>query len=378
MRRAFCLLACLATIFFNMTGCQNSTEEIIVNSTKDKIQNTTKIQMGYGFNNYTAEITNQESIKQLEDLFNGAEFNKTEKPKKQTQLQISFYGKNGTTHFYIDQQDYIRLEDNSYVKSDKINFEKIIYLYKDELAKSSKEREFLTMKKTENLLGKRIENSLGVTIYHGAYSNSIHIIEQEEIEELEDLFSEAELYKYDKDRNRGQLRMNFYGKNGITRLYIDEQDYIKTNDGMYVKSREIEFEKLFSLYKEKMEKSTEMISAESFEGKKENPPKGKIDNTSEIVIGYSYSHAMHIISDQEKIKEIEDLFNGAEFSECIIPIKHPFLHITFYGQKSITRFFIDDNNVIRLADGRHVKSNQLNYDNIMTIYSAYKKSLLTK
>ena len=121
IKKAFLLLACLTIFILTMFGCQSS-------STK-KIENTTHIVIGYGFNSYVAIIKEQKEIKQLVDLFNGAEFTKSDASIQQPYLSISFSEKKSSTLFYIDDKDVIQLGDGNYMKSKQINFNKLYSIF---------------------------------------------------------------------------------------------------------------------------------------------------------------------------------------------------------------------------------------------------------
>lgn len=131
MRKAFLLLACLPLLILNMSGCQkNSSPKKI-----EKIKNTTSIVIGYGWNNYIAPISDQEEIKQLEDLFNGAEFTKSNTSIQQPYLKIAFSGEKSSTSFDIDDKDVIKLRDGNYIKSKQIKFKKLYSIYHEYLSK---------------------------------------------------------------------------------------------------------------------------------------------------------------------------------------------------------------------------------------------------
>lgn len=381
MKKAFCFLICVSIIFLTMLGCQNLlnkttkipkekeaetlAEDKAKNSIKLKIENSTKIEMTYGYNDYIVSITDLEMIKELEDLFNKSEFSKIDKIVEKQQLHITFYGEKGTTDFYINEEDYIKLEDNSYIKSDSIKFEKLISIYDDKL--------FSSKKKVENLLEKKIGNSLGMTIENPFYGTSAHIINQEEIKEIEDLFSKANLYKFDKPTQLPEMEISFYGKDDITRLYVDMQDYIMLQDGSYVKSKEIKFGKLSSLYTDKIIEARNTINVNTSMEETGDLVEERIKNSSVIVIGHDLRRSMKVLKDKESIREIEDLFNRAEFSKTNEPVKPPKIHITFYGEKGMTRFLMGGNDVIRLKDGRHVTSKDITYEKLLSIL--YKESI---
>lgn len=121
MKRAFLLLAYMPLFILTMFGCQHSSPK--------KIEDTTEIVIGYAINSYVAIIKNQEEIKQLEDLFNGAEFTESDASIQQPYLNISFSGKKSSTVFYVDDKDVIQLGDGSHMKSKQISFSKLYSIF---------------------------------------------------------------------------------------------------------------------------------------------------------------------------------------------------------------------------------------------------------
>ncbi len=137
MKKAFLLLACLPIFILTMFGCQRSPVETNGNTIDiEKVQNTTQIVIGYGSNNYAALITDQEEIKQLEDIFNEAELAKSDTSIQQPYLSIAFYGKKSTTSFNIDDKDVIQLRDGSYIKSEQIKFNELYSIFNKYLSQN--------------------------------------------------------------------------------------------------------------------------------------------------------------------------------------------------------------------------------------------------
>jgi hypothetical protein len=127
---------CLHIFILALSGCQGQAGNVVKNTIKKKeIKDTTDIVIGYGFNSYAAKISNQEEIKQLEKLFNLAEYTKTEESIQQPHLTIEFYDKMGATSFYIDDKNVIKLGDGSYIKSSQINFQDLYTIYNEYKAK---------------------------------------------------------------------------------------------------------------------------------------------------------------------------------------------------------------------------------------------------
>lgn len=130
MKKAFILLACLQILILPMFGCQNSSTKGNESITETKtIKNTTEIVIGYAANSYIAEIKDQEEIRQLEDLFNGAEFTKSDVSIQQPYLSISFSGQRSSALFRIDDKDVIQLRDGNCLKSKQINFNKLYSIF---------------------------------------------------------------------------------------------------------------------------------------------------------------------------------------------------------------------------------------------------------
>lgn len=229
------------------------------------------------------------------------------------------------------------------------------------------EDEFSKKERTENLLGEKIENSLGIMFNHGASSYGFHIINQEEIKELEELFIGAEFYEFEKPQFKGDIQICFYGKNGKTQIYINHDNYITINDNTYVKAKEITYAYLRSLYDEQFVNLSDDIEPNIVEDIKGNPLKIEIKNTSEMLLGRDFNLNMYVVTDHEFIKELEDLFNEAEFINSDKPINNPMLHITFYGENSMDRFLIDSTDVIRLQDGKHVKAKGISYNKLYSL-----------
>ncbi len=97
----------------------------------------------------------------------------------------------------------------------------------------------------------------------------------------------------------------------------------------------------------------------------------KVDNTVEIVIGYGTNSYVAVINSPEEIKQLEEIFNGAELDKCDIGIQQPYLSISFRSSDTSTLFLIDDNDVIKLADGICKKSKQISFKNLYSIFDEY-------
>lgn len=234
-------------------------------------------------------------------------------------------------------------------------------------------------KSIEDILGKKIENTSKMHMHLDISSNIAHIYNKEEIKKLEDLFNGAEFYETDEPKYTSCVDVAFFGKDGTTAFQIDEQDYIRLADDRYVKSKEIDHGKLGSIFYENVRKNREELRIIP-EGKIESSLEEKIENSSEIIIGYLTNSYQAKITDQKEIKELEDLFNGAEFSKSDEPITPALLDITFYSKKDVTRFLISSNNVIVLENGMYAKSKEINFERIFSIiknsFTKYQQKLL--
>ncbi|WP_202709487.1 hypothetical protein [Sporosalibacterium faouarense] len=344
--------SCLFILF--IAGCEDLGDK--------KINNSTEIQMGYEKNSLTVSITDEARIRELEDIFNKAEFSKVDTPREEPILYIIFNSEQGTKKFYMNNKNFIRLEDGSYVKSDNISIGKLASIYRKEVEKLAFEKEFSLGEKIENSLKEKIEDSVRVTISQALYSRTAQIINKEEVEKLVDLFSDTQFYKFDKSRYRGNLEVIFYGDNGRTRLYIDNLSFIKLQDGTYVKSKEINYDDIWNIYKENIKHSFSEYVEKGLDHNIINLSEGKIENSHRVVIGYYFARNMRVITLQNEIEDLENLLNNAEFYEVDEPIEQPAADITFYNDKGITRFFIGTNDVILSKDGTYMKSDNITYE----------------
>ncbi len=127
IKKSSIFLICIALITFGMCGCKDESEK--------KLENTTSVVIGYGSNSYAALISDKDQIKKLEDLFNGAEFTKTDTEIQQPYLSIAFNGEKISTSYYIDEKDVIKTGNGIYSKSKQINFEDLYSIFKQYLSK---------------------------------------------------------------------------------------------------------------------------------------------------------------------------------------------------------------------------------------------------
>lgn len=345
MKRSFCLFVGMFMLFLTIAGCQNSTVKTL--------ENSRKIEMRYGLNDYTVRVIDEEEIKQLEDLFKEAEFSKSSKFIKPPYLDVTFYGDKNTTRFYIDDKDIIELDDGRYVTSEEVKFEKLISIYMEGKGK------------IENIIGGKIKNTPKIFMHVGNSSHIARIYNKEVIKQLEDLFNEAEFYETNKPEYLPYVDVRFYGKDGSIRFCVDAQDHILLDDGRCMKSKQISNRKLYSVFKESVLRNREEFK-EVPNGKVKNLLEKKIENSSEVVIGYLLNDFTTRITNQEKIKMLEDLFNGAEFSKSNEPIIPALLDVTFYENGDATRFLISVNNVIMLEEGMYVKCKQISFKKLFS------------
>lgn len=123
MKKAICLISCLTIFILSLSGCKNSPQKVVADSSE--------IVISYTISSYIARIIDKKDIKKLENLFNEAEFEKSDIPMIPEHLSITFYGEKGTTKFKIDVKDVIKLNDGSYVKCKQLSFAKVYSIFRD-------------------------------------------------------------------------------------------------------------------------------------------------------------------------------------------------------------------------------------------------------
>lgn len=99
----------------------------------------------------------------------------------------------------------------------------------------------------------------------------------------------------------------------------------------------------------------------------------EIVDTEKIVIGFDTNSYVVIMEEKDKIKELEGLFNHSELTETKETIQQPYLTISFKREQDSTLLYIDKNDTIKLNDGRNVKSKQINFRQLYSIYKANVK-----
>ena len=98
-----------------------------------------------------------------------------------------------------------------------------------------------------------------------------------------------------------------------------------------------------------------------------------------IVIGYGLNSFAAVIDDIEKIKELTELFNKAEFIKCTDKIDLLLsLSIQFYEKEGVRTYYIDKNNIIKLSDGTFAKAKNINFDMLYSIYKDYQTKINVK
>ncbi len=63
--------------------------------------------------------------------------------------------------------------------------------------------------------------------------------------------------------------------------------------------------------------------------------------------------------------------NAAEFEKSDTAMVPEYISVSFYGEKGITRFKIDYNDVIKLSDDSYVKSKQISFGELYSIFRDY-------
>ncbi len=98
-----------------------------------------------------------------------------------------------------------------------------------------------------------------------------------------------------------------------------------------------------------------------------------------IVMFYGLNSSSARIDDIEKIKELTELVNKAEFIKCtdtIDPLLY--LSIQFYEKEGVRSYHIDKNNIIKLSDGTFAKAKNINFDMLYSIYKDYQTKINVK
>lgn len=238
---------------------ENTAKEKIENLVGKKIESSLRVTIEDVDEGKIAHLKDQEKIKKLEDLFNETKFSKSAKTIEQPRLDISFYGREDVIRFYIGKNDVIMLKDGNHIECDEISFEKILNIYNKEMTNLSKEEiENSSEVRMKDLVGERVEislkeeikNTTKIEMRRSVYSRNVYITDQVIINQLEDLFNEAEFYKEYEPRFDLGLNIIFYGENGRISFYIDEKNFIKLDDGTYAKSNQINFKKLSDIWDE--------------------------------------------------------------------------------------------------------------------------------
>ncbi|GMQ55857.1 hypothetical protein AN1V17_02490 [Vallitalea sediminicola] len=102
--------------------------------------------------------------------------------------------------------------------------------------------------------------------------------------------------------------------------------------------------------------------------KLQNSSLEKIHNSTSVCIGYGYSSHMALIDKKEEVSGLEEIFNKAKFTESDTAIQFPYLSITFQTNNGTTRFHIDENGIIETENDKYIKSEDINFKDLYTIF----------
>ncbi|HEX9062711.1 MAG TPA: hypothetical protein VF941_21280 [Clostridia bacterium] len=98
----------------------------------------------------------------------------------------------------------------------------------------------------------------------------------------------------------------------------------------------------------------------------------KIEGTTRVVLGYLTNSFVADIQDPKEIKQFEDLFNGVEFTKSnSSSLQQPHLLIIFSGKNGSVGFSVDKNNIIKSDDGSYLKSRQITFEKIYSIFNEH-------
>jgi len=201
-------------------------------------KNTTYISIYDPFeSNYIAAITikNQEEIKQLEDLFNNAEFIECDEKPQAPALLAIFAEENGSTSVFIYSNNVIAFNDRCF-RSKQITFDKINSIYSKYL---NEKNSF----KIDNATSIDIDELVNV----GSSKKGKHVTikNQEEIKQLEDLFNNAKITKCDEKPEVPALSIKFNCKDSLKLFTIYANGVItQPSNKSYSKSEQITFDKI--------------------------------------------------------------------------------------------------------------------------------------
>ncbi|WP_202710012.1 hypothetical protein [Sporosalibacterium faouarense] len=377
MKKAFCILICLSVILLFISGCQNSIKKATKSSAEsniekllgEKIENLRKVQIKYGLNNNTALILEDREIKIIEDLLNNAEFYESDKGISGPLLYIDFYGEKDKKHISIGDNNVISSENIKIFQSKDMIFEQLLSILREKVEGTGEE-------KIEKLIGEKMKNSLRITIESDNDGKTAHIKDKNKIEELGDLFNTTKFSKSISNIESPQLCISFYTKEDVTRFYVGKNDIIRLMDYRNIESKEINYEKILSIYNENISNAEDGKSENSSEVKIEDllghkikvTLDSKIENTTKLEMIYdAHSNFLKLFTEDE-IKELEDLFNNAEFYKTYKPRYNIGIRIIFYGENGTNNFYIDEDDYIKLSNDRYVKSDQISFQKLFSIY----------
>ena len=232
------IILILIFILCFLIACKNQSAANTVGKAIDMINNTTHISIYDPFeSNYVAAVTikNQEEIKQLEDMFNNAEFTKCDEKPQVPALLVIFAEESGSTSVFIYSNNVISFNDGRF-KSKLITFDMINSIYGNHL---NEKNSF----KIDNVTSIDIDELVNVD--SSKKGKHVTIKNQEEIKQLEDMFSNAEIAKCDEKPQAPALTIKFNCKDGSKTFTIYANNVInQPSNRIHSKSEQITFDKI--------------------------------------------------------------------------------------------------------------------------------------
>lgn len=99
----------------------------------------------------------------------------------------------------------------------------------------------------EDIIGKKIENTQKIFMMSNG-SSTARVNSEEAIKPLENLFNEAKYCKIDNLGFSLHIDIDFYSKEGKIQVRVYDDDHIRINGDIYLKSKEISYEKVHSMF----------------------------------------------------------------------------------------------------------------------------------
>jgi predicted transcriptional regulator len=96
------------------------------------------------------------------------------------------------------------------------------------------------------------------------------------------------------------------------------------------------------------------------------------EGTEMILMGYATNSYIAMITNEEDISFLNEMFKDAQYNEVDTEIGHPNLFVTFQSTSDSTGFRIDRNNVISMAE-KSYKSDSIKFDTLYSIFQKYAK-----